>query len=160
MAQAAFSGSVWCRRWRLASTCSERLRIVRNGKPHVRLAKLGLTTTCNDSHRKPSAFEKAPARAHRIAPDPFVADPGTAPPFDGVVPGNDQRLTVRHERLLQQAKQDLPSLQARPLRARKEPMKPAEALVRSPVHRPQGRAHRAPVQAQQRAARQCHRVKP
>jgi hypothetical protein len=58
MAQLAFSGSVWCRRCRLASTCSERLRIVRNGKPHVRLAKPGLTTTCNDSHRKPSALAK------------------------------------------------------------------------------------------------------
>src|SRR3954447_21054543 len=55
MAQAAFSGSVWCRRCRLASACSDRLR---NGSPHVRLAKPGLTTTCNDSHRKPAALAK------------------------------------------------------------------------------------------------------
>jgi len=66
MAQAAFSGSVWCRRCRLVSTCSERLRIVRNGSPHVRLAKPGLTTTCNDSHRKPSVLTKKP-RLERTA---------------------------------------------------------------------------------------------
>jgi hypothetical protein len=42
----------------LASTCAERLRIVRNGKLHGRLAKPGLTTTCNDSHRKPAALAK------------------------------------------------------------------------------------------------------
>src|SRR3954449_5049736 len=49
MAQLAFSGSVWCRRFRLASACSEQLRIVRNGNPHVRLAKPGLTTTCDEA---------------------------------------------------------------------------------------------------------------
>src|ERR1700741_189846 len=60
MAQAAFSGGVWLPRCRLVSPCSERLRIVRNGSPHVRLAKPGLTTTCNDSHRKPSVLTKTP----------------------------------------------------------------------------------------------------
>src|SRR4051794_13319284 len=66
MAQLAFSGSVWCRRFRLTSACSERLRIVRNGNPQVRLAKPGLATTCSDSHRKPATLTTKP-RLERTA---------------------------------------------------------------------------------------------